>query len=249
MFDSDISKWDVSSVTNMQGLFGFTSFNGDLAKWDVSRVTDMGRMFMQAKLFNRDISKWDVSSAIAMDDMFFNAASFNQKLCGSAWVRSKASKKGMFSDSPGSISWRVCKSTTTQGTRQYVSRRPITERELIVRTPISTSVNTPSITPTIGIPLACPKCGTFRKSGRVSCCAPGGSWFKTCGGVVNKNVDHRWSEGVKSCKRKFKSNRWHEHAWSAIELLSVFCLFLKPMNTSSHDDDHQFRMPQMRHHR
>jgi hypothetical protein len=35
------------------------------------------------------------------------------------------------------------------------------------------------------------------------------AWFKSCGGVSNKNVDRRWSEGVKACKRKFKVDQWH----------------------------------------
>merc|ERR1719201_3088543 len=47
--------------------------------------------------------------------------------------------------------------------------------------------------------MTCPKCGTFKKSGRVSCCAPGGAWFKNCGGAGNKNVGHRWSEGTEAC--------------------------------------------------
>ena len=46
----------------------------------------------------------------------------------------------------------------------------------------------------------------YRKSGRVSCCAPGGAWFKNCGGLGSKFLNHRWSEGVKACKRKFKAN-------------------------------------------
>merc|ERR1719174_2166720 len=65
---------------------------------------------------------------------------------------------------------------------EHVSRRPIPERELIVQTP------------------TCLKCGIFGKSGRVSCCTPGGAWFKNCGGFGSKNVDYRWSEGVNACK-------------------------------------------------
>merc|ERR1719174_2628569 len=40
----------------------------------------------------------------------------------------------------------------------------------------------------------------FKKSSRVSCCAPGGDWYKNCGGVGNKHVDHSWSEGAQACK-------------------------------------------------
>ena len=162
-------------------------------------------MFSYAAAFNRDISKWDVSSVTNMDRMFRDAASFKQNLCGATWVRSKASKVDMFAGSSGSISRTVCTSVSTPVTNeaphQYSSRRPIIERELIVRTPISAS----SITSTIDGTIMCPRCGTFRKSGRVSCCAPGGAWFKNCGGLRNKNIDHRWSEGVKACKRKFKT--------------------------------------------
>eukprot|EP00931_Biecheleriopsis_adriatica_P037615 TRINITY_DN21565_c0_g2_i1.p2 TRINITY_DN21565_c0_g2~~TRINITY_DN21565_c0_g2_i1.p2 ORF type:complete len:105 (+),score=17.12 TRINITY_DN21565_c0_g2_i1:44-316(+) len=45
-FNGDISKWDVSKVTNMRDMFSFaTSFNGDISKWDVSRVRDFAFMF------------------------------------------------------------------------------------------------------------------------------------------------------------------------------------------------------------
>jgi surface protein len=38
------------------------SFNQDISKWNVSKVTDMAFMFSNTKLFNQDISKWDVSN-------------------------------------------------------------------------------------------------------------------------------------------------------------------------------------------
>ena len=43
-----------------------------------------------------------------MEGMFWGATFFNRKLCGSAWVHSKASKELMFEGSPGSISEPVC---------------------------------------------------------------------------------------------------------------------------------------------
>ena len=156
-------------------------------------------MFRKTISFNGDISKWDVSSVTAMDNMFQDATSFKQELCGAAWVHSKASKTDMFSDSPGSIPGTVCTSPSTpKATRGYVTREPLPDRELIVRTPPATSI--------VANTVACPKCGTFRRSGTMSCCAPGGAWFKNCGGVGNRNIDHRWSEGVEACKRKFKAN-------------------------------------------
>jgi surface protein len=39
-----------------------TAFNEDISKWDVSNVTDMRHMFDNAESFNEDISKWDVSN-------------------------------------------------------------------------------------------------------------------------------------------------------------------------------------------
>ena len=131
------------------------------------------------------------------------AASFKQKLCGATWVSSKASKKDMFTGSFGSISSQLCTLTTAH---QYVSRRPIPGRELIVGAPIATSVNTRTLVITSSNEMMCSKCGTFEKSGRVSCCAPGGAWYMNCGGSGSRDVGHRWFEGTEACKRKFNVN-------------------------------------------
>ena len=50
------------------------------------------------------------------------------------------------------------------------------------------------------IPPACPKCAAIKKSGKLSCCAPGGTWFENCGTSGNSNTHHTWVEGVKACK-------------------------------------------------
>merc|ERR1712032_537276 len=78
-------------------------------------------------------------------------------------------------------------------TIHYVTRRPKPDRELIVRTTTKLAS-----TPVVSM-MTCLKCGTFKKSGKVSCCAPGGSWFQNCGGSGNGNAGHTWSEGVKAC--------------------------------------------------
>ena len=80
------------------------------------------------------------------------------------------------------------------------------ERELVVRALITTAVNTVKLTIASSNDITCPKCGTFEKSGRVSCCAPGGGWYKNCGGASNRNADHRWLEGIEACKRKCQAN-------------------------------------------
>jgi len=238
-FNSDISKWDVSKVTDMTRMLSYTnSFNGDISKWDVSKVRHMGYMFHFATSFNGDLSKWDVSKVTDMDNMFADATSFKQKLCGDAWVNSKATKNGMFDGSPGSIPGLPCTTTnavisstpqqTTSKpatskkstkkskrskpskvapsrrypTRSRGTRRPAPDRELIVRASNTIIASTTSR-------ILCPSCGTFEKSGRFSCCAPGGAWFKNCGGVGNKNIGHRWFEGIEACRRKFKRDVCH----------------------------------------
>ena len=35
-------------------------FNDDISKWDVSNVTDMSHMFIHANCFNQNINNWDV---------------------------------------------------------------------------------------------------------------------------------------------------------------------------------------------
>ena len=79
------------------------TFNSDISKWGVSRVTGMNGVFYEATSFNGDISKWDVSAVINMNNMFMGATSFKQKLCGTAWIHSKASKNLMFEGSPAWI--------------------------------------------------------------------------------------------------------------------------------------------------
>merc|ERR1712070_219415 len=78
---------------------------GDISKWDVSSVAHMGGMFYSAASFNADISEWDVSSATNMNVMFFAAISFGRTLSG-AWFASEADQDNMFERSRGRISSR-----------------------------------------------------------------------------------------------------------------------------------------------
>ena len=40
-FNQPLNSWDVSSVTDMSGLFGFAlQFNQNLEEWDVTNVTE-----------------------------------------------------------------------------------------------------------------------------------------------------------------------------------------------------------------
>ena len=80
VFNGDISGWNVSNVINMKNMFsGATSFNENIGNWDVSGVTDMSYMFKDATIFNHDLS-WNVSNVTNMSHMFENAVNFNQDL-------------------------------------------------------------------------------------------------------------------------------------------------------------------------
>merc|ERR1712037_210477 len=170
-FNRDISMWDTSSCTNMESMFlQASSFNTDLSRWKVGKVTNMQGMFLQATSFNSDIRDWDVMRVKDMDYMFYHAESFRHSLCGPAWVLSKASNNLMFDGSDGKI------------TQQYCSQ----QRDLVQRQPANA--------------LTCSKCGKFKKSGRPSCCAPGGAWFKDCGAAGNTKVNYKWTDGANACK-------------------------------------------------
>ena len=91
--------WDVSNVTNMQGMFQQTTFKRDLSSWDVSKVTNFLYMFNESN-FNGNITTWDVSSANDMRYMFDEATNFDQDL--SSWcVHTISTKPDSFdSNSP-----------------------------------------------------------------------------------------------------------------------------------------------------
>jgi uncharacterized repeat protein (TIGR01451 family) len=86
-FNSDLSDWDVSNVTDMSGMFynvvfvgATSSFNQPLNNWNVSNVINMSQMFDNAESFNQPLSNWDVANVTNMQLMFLGARSFNQPL-------------------------------------------------------------------------------------------------------------------------------------------------------------------------
>ena len=99
-----ITNWNVSNVTDMQGLFyNWRSFNQPL-NWDTSKVKNMAFMFSGcAKLdkplvlntsgvivmvfmfnecvsFNQELTSFDTRNVTAMDNMFYRCAAFDQDL-------------------------------------------------------------------------------------------------------------------------------------------------------------------------
>jgi surface protein len=78
-----IGDWDVSSVTDMSGMFyNAGTFNQDIGSWDVSDVTNMSAMFRDAAAFNQDIGSWAIGNVTDMRSMFDGADAFNRDISG-----------------------------------------------------------------------------------------------------------------------------------------------------------------------
>ena len=89
----DLSKWNVSRVVDMTGMFWMThAFNSDLSAWDVSRCTNMSAMFNSAQSFTSDISQWDMRSVTNARSMFNHALKFNSDISG--WNTGALEKMG-----------------------------------------------------------------------------------------------------------------------------------------------------------
>ena len=85
VLNPDISKWNVSNVTNMDYMFQWCKkFNCDISDWDVSNVTSMNRMFKGCLEFNQPIGSWNVSKVTLMNSIFFKCEKFYQDL--SSWT-------------------------------------------------------------------------------------------------------------------------------------------------------------------
>ena len=50
--------------------------------------------------------------------------------------------------------------------------------------------------------FVCPKCAMIDRLGKLSCCAPGASWYQNCGRTSGSAFDHTWAEGFKACKHQ-----------------------------------------------
>ena len=89
----------------------FTAQSHKQLKDAAEKCLELSRVGDCASGIHGSIRDWDVSAVIHMGNMFFRATAFNHKLCGDAWVNSKADKSEMFTGSPGSISSTECKTT------------------------------------------------------------------------------------------------------------------------------------------
>ena len=96
-FNQPLSSWQVSKVTDMQGMFQLnTRFNQDIDSWDTQRVTSMSYMFRDTT-FNQDINSWQTSNVKDMYGMFAGNRGFDQDL--SKWdVSQVTDARFMFCD-------------------------------------------------------------------------------------------------------------------------------------------------------
>lgn len=52
-------------------------FNSDLSKWNVSNVSDFSYMFYNASNFNSNLKNWNLKNCMYVEYMFFEATSFD----------------------------------------------------------------------------------------------------------------------------------------------------------------------------
>lgn len=77
----NINTWNTVTVTNMIGMFdNATTFNQDIGSWNTASVTNMSGMFNNATAFNQNIGSWNTGSVTSMSAMFYGAVSFNQNI-------------------------------------------------------------------------------------------------------------------------------------------------------------------------
>ncbi|MFK4927025.1 bacterial Ig-like domain-containing protein [Lactococcus garvieae] len=75
-----LENLDVSSVTNMHGMFAdvpVQNFNG-INNWDTSKVKDMSAMFSRTRAQEFNINSWDTTSVTSMKEMFWADSSLTQ---------------------------------------------------------------------------------------------------------------------------------------------------------------------------
>lgn len=79
--DPNVSNWDVSRVTSLNGTFlGCRGFNQSLNNWDVSNVTTLAGTFLDCQVFNQPLDQWQTSKVTSLRATFRNCQVFNQPI-------------------------------------------------------------------------------------------------------------------------------------------------------------------------
>jgi surface protein len=99
VFNPDVSNWDVSKITTLEGTFtNLSGFNRDLSGWNVSNVTNLANTFQYCRSFNSNLNNWNVSKVTNLSNTFFGAQIFNSPL--NNWnVSNVTNISGLFADS------------------------------------------------------------------------------------------------------------------------------------------------------
>ena len=92
-FNSDITSWNTSKVTNMSGMFQNTPFTQDISVWNVTAVTGFGNMFNGNTIFTAPVKYWTVGSA-TYSDMFLGSTAFNALYYGTTGYASPGQTLG-----------------------------------------------------------------------------------------------------------------------------------------------------------
>ena len=126
-FNSNISFWDVSNVTNMDGMFyNADTFNQDISNWNTSKVDNMGSMFKNASSFNQNISNWNTAKVTKMLDLFRGASAFNQNI--SNWDTSSATSMSKMFENATSFNQNIsnwCVSNITEEPENFSVNSPL----------------------------------------------------------------------------------------------------------------------------
>jgi surface protein len=108
----DVTGWDLSNTTSIQGLFASSGSNGaglkrivGLNTWDTSNVTDISYMFQGlSSLESLDLSSFDTSSVTDTDDMFSGCTSLTT---GYARTQADADVFNASSEKPAELTFVV----------------------------------------------------------------------------------------------------------------------------------------------
>ena len=88
------------------------------------------------------------------------------------------------------------------GIRYFICTLPghcLAGMKLRVNTVIAGSTTTPTSKEE---DVTCAECGVLQEDGKLSCCAPRGSWFDKCGNPGDTQYKHTWFDGTKACESK-----------------------------------------------
>ena len=243
-FNSDISFWDMSNVTNTDRMFqGASSFNQDIGGWNTSKFYDVSGMFKSASSFNQNIGGWDSSRIANMAAMFDYASSFNQDL--TSWCVSRiSSEPSAFAGNTSALTnankpiWGTCGKLTSSVTDNYVT--PSTTVTITAEYN-KTSTNTPqiSITSVVTNTNMTPVTGinSFTYNWLVSSALADGKYYATLSGTDLYNNTYSGSNSItftidNTAPTVTLSDTDSDNLVSASNLVTITAIFNEALSTT-----------------